>query len=401
MVGVPALWQMLERRIVSQVKDRGPAAAMAFDWALELNRMLGKTAGLNLGKLLFGPVHAALGGGPRFLISGGAALPRDTAKLFAGLGMPLAEGYGLTEAAPVLTVSKASPRAEAGQVGKAVPGVEIRIDKPDAQGVGEVVARGPNVMLGYANDPTTTSGTIDAEGWLHTGDLGKFDKKKQLVLVGRQKDVIVSANGENVYPDDVPRPRLGKIEGREASSRSSASTTAAAASASAALRCPRGRRDARRRTDVVEPSRAERHERALRELKEAFGELAEGPAARRRAPRRRRPAAHGDAQGEAQRGARDPREARRRERRARGRRERRRRERRAPRRRDDREQKAERDRRPHELEERPRLRLAHGARARRGARGARSESRSIKAGSPRASASASSRTSCATPAAPR
>ena len=148
-------------------------------------------------------MHDALGGDARFLISGGAALPKDTAELFAGLGLPLAEGYGLTEAAPVLTVAKASVKAKPGNVGKAVPGVEIKIDKPDDSGVGEVLARGPNVMVGYAGNAEATAQAIDAEGWLHTGDLGKLDKRKRLVIVGRQKDVIVSASGENVYPDDV------------------------------------------------------------------------------------------------------------------------------------------------------------------------------------------------------
>src|SRR5204863_3056743 len=103
MVGVPALWQMLERRILARVKEQGHAAAMAFDWALELNRMLGKRLGLDVGRLFFGTVHEALGGNVRHLISGGAALPKDTAELFSGLGLALSEGYGLTEAAPVLT----------------------------------------------------------------------------------------------------------------------------------------------------------------------------------------------------------------------------------------------------------------------------------------------------------
>src|SRR5262249_14513164 len=139
MVGVPALWQMLERRVLAQVKERGPAAAMAFNWALELNRMLGARLGVNFGRLFFGGVHDALGGSVRYLIAGGAALPEDTAKLFAGLGLPRSEGYGLTEAAPVLTVSKASMRTRLGQVGKPVPGVEIKIHEPDEHGVGEVL----------------------------------------------------------------------------------------------------------------------------------------------------------------------------------------------------------------------------------------------------------------------
>jgi long-chain acyl-CoA synthetase len=203
MVGVPALWQLLERRILAQVKEQGPAAAMAFNWAIELNRLLGTRLGVNVGRVFFGTVHEGLGGHVRHLISGGAALPKDTAKLFAGLGLPLSEGYGLTEAAPVLTVAKASVKSRPGHVGKAIPGVEIKIDNPDASGVGEVLARGPNVMQGYAGNTEATAQAIDADGWLHTGDLGKIDKRSQLVIVGRHKEVIVGASGENVYPDDV------------------------------------------------------------------------------------------------------------------------------------------------------------------------------------------------------
>lgn len=210
LAGVPALWQMLERRIHARVKEQGPAAAKAFDWALELNRLVGKTSGANLGRLFFGSVHSALGGNIRYLISGGAALPKDTAEFFSGIGLPLSEGYGLTEAAPVLTVSKATMKTSAGHVGKAIPGVEIKIANPDDRGVGEVLARGPNVMKGYAGNEDATRQVIDAEGWLHTGDLGKLDKRSRLVIVGRQKEVIVAANGENVYPDDV-ESMLGKV----------------------------------------------------------------------------------------------------------------------------------------------------------------------------------------------
>ncbi|MDB4938608.1 MAG: Long-chain-fatty-acid CoA ligase, partial [Labilithrix sp.] len=207
MVGVPAVWHLLERRILSQVSAQGPIAEKAFGIAAELNRSLGKAVGLNLGRILFGQVHEALGGNIRYLISGGAALPKDTAKLFAGLGFELTEGYGLTEAAPVLTVAK--PGSPAGQVGKAIPGVTIKIDSPDEHGVGEVLARGPNVMAGYT-DADATKEVKSEDGWLHTGDLGKLDRNGRLVLVGRVKDVIVTSTGENVYPDDIER-MLGKV----------------------------------------------------------------------------------------------------------------------------------------------------------------------------------------------
>ena len=212
MVGVPALWQLLERRMMSQVRERGPAVKAVFDQALAFNRLLGEKLGADVGRVLFGAVHDELGGSLRILISGGAALPKDTAKVFNGLGLHLAEGYGLTEAAPVLTVAKAGPGTKLGTVGKPVPGVEIKIDNADANGVGEVLARGANVMAGYANDAEATQRAIDTDGWLHTGDLGKIDKRGALTIVGRSKDVIVAANGENIYPDDVER-MLGDVEG--------------------------------------------------------------------------------------------------------------------------------------------------------------------------------------------
>ncbi len=169
MIGVPALWEMLERRISARVAERGALASHVFDFAVELNRTLGKSLGVDAGKLLFGPVHTGLGGHLRYLVSGGAALPEKTHHLFSGMGLHLAEGYGLTEAAPVLTVSASGPKSKPGHVGKPVPGVEIRISGENADGVGEVLARGPNVMLGYSDDEETTRRVIDSEGWLHTG----------------------------------------------------------------------------------------------------------------------------------------------------------------------------------------------------------------------------------------
>jgi len=208
MVGVPALWQLLERRILQQVDARGPLARTAFDAATEVNRWLAANVGVDVGRVLFGAVHAAMGGRVKWLISGGAALPRDTQQRFAGLGLKLTEGYGLTEAAPVLTVTRPGARVEAG-VGKPVPGVELKIANPDDRGIGEIVARGPNVMIGYTDEEATRA-TIDAQGWLHTGDLGRFDRKGRLEIVGRLKDVVISPTGENVYPDDVER-RLGEV----------------------------------------------------------------------------------------------------------------------------------------------------------------------------------------------
>jgi len=201
MVGVPALWQLIERRVLARAKERGPVVEAAMNMAGDLNRSLGRTVGIDVGKLLFGQVHDALGGNVKYLISGGAALPKETQKRFAGWGLPLFEGYGLTEAGPVLTVTEKG-KGEAGVVGRAIPGVELKIHEPDADGVGEVLARGPNVMAGYT-DPEATARTIDADGWLRTGDLGRLDKKGRLSLAGRSDDVIVGVAGENIYPDDL------------------------------------------------------------------------------------------------------------------------------------------------------------------------------------------------------
>ncbi len=110
----------------------------------------------------------------------------------------------------MLSVAQGGPRAKPGHVGRAIPGVQLKIDSPNAEGVGEVWARGPNVMLGYAGDEEATS-SVFSDGWLRTGDLGKLDRKGQLTLVGRAKDVVVASSGENVYPDDV-EARIGKLE---------------------------------------------------------------------------------------------------------------------------------------------------------------------------------------------
>ena len=278
MAGVPALWQLLERRVLAEVKEKGPVAARAFDMALELNRLIGKSTGLNAGKLFFGEVHDKLGGSIRHLISGGAALPKDTAKLFAGLGLPLSEGYGLTEAAPVLTVAKASMKMGYGHVGKPVPGVEVRIDHPDESGVGEIVARGANVMLGYERNEEATRQAIDERGWLHTGDLGKLDKRGQLVIVGRHKEVIVGPSGENVYPDDV-ESLLGVIAGVK--ELSIVGVPGDAGERVACLAVPSGVDAEAAEGDATAngPSkgaalpRAERHKRALSALREAFEKL--------------------------------------------------------------------------------------------------------------------------------
>jgi long-chain acyl-CoA synthetase len=201
MVGVPALWQLLGRRVETQIKDRGPVVEKAFGALLKINRTVTERLGKDVGRVLFAPVHKELGGQLKTLISGGAALPADVHALFRGLGLPLAEGYGLTEAAPVLTVAD-QETTESGTVGRPIPGVEVKIEDPDDSGAGEVLARGGNVMRGYFEDEAATAAALTEDGWLRTGDLGRVGEDGALRLVGRAKDVVVTASGENIYLDD-------------------------------------------------------------------------------------------------------------------------------------------------------------------------------------------------------
>jgi long-chain acyl-CoA synthetase len=204
MVGVPALWQLLERKIYKNVADAGPLVEKAFDAVIEANRGLRDKLpwDIGAGKALFYPVHRKLGGRMRLLISGGSALPPDTMKSFRGLGFDLFEGYGMTEAAPVLTVTRPGDKVIPGSVGRPLPGIDVKIATPDAQGIGEVIAKGPNVMSGYfENQQATEAALID--GWLHTGDLGRIDDDGNLYIVGRKKEMILGPSGENVYPDEL------------------------------------------------------------------------------------------------------------------------------------------------------------------------------------------------------
>lgn len=204
MVGVPALWQLLERKIYKNVSDAGVLVEKAFESIVDLNRSLRDKIPWDLptGKLLFYPVHAKLGGRMRLLISGGSALSPEVMKSFRGLGFNLYEGYGMTESAPVLTVTRPGDKLIPGSVGRPLPGIDVRIDKPDERGVGEVIAKGPNVMTGYFENPEATAQTI-VNGWLHTGDLGRLDEEGNLYIVGRKKEMILGPSGENVYPDEL------------------------------------------------------------------------------------------------------------------------------------------------------------------------------------------------------
>jgi len=202
MVGVPALWELLHRRIKNRLYERSDWIGKAADNLMWANAWLRDKTPLNFGQILFYPIHEGLGGRIRYFISGGSALSEKIQRDFHGLGFTILEGYGLTEASPVLTVTRPENRMLTGTVGKPLPGVEVRIADPDASGVGEVIARGPNVMLGYYEDEISTRKTL-VDRWLYTGDLGRVDDDGNLFLVGRSKEIIVDTNGKNVYPDEL------------------------------------------------------------------------------------------------------------------------------------------------------------------------------------------------------
>ncbi len=202
MVGVPALWELLHRRIMSRLRERGEWVGNAAEALIKFNSRLRDKTPFNLGSVIFRPIHSGLGGNIRYLISGGSALNEKIKRDMHGLGFTILEGYGLTEASPVLTVTRPQNALNATSVGRPLPGVEVRISDPDAFGIGEVIARGPNVMLGYYQNEQATQSAIISR-WLHTGDLGRLDDDGNLYLVGRSKEIIVDTNGKNVYPDEI------------------------------------------------------------------------------------------------------------------------------------------------------------------------------------------------------
>ena len=156
---------------------------------------------LGISRLLLKQVHKAFGGELRAIIVGGACTEPQTLQFFFDLGIPVANGYGLTEAGTAITVNDLK-LFRADTVGKPLPGMEVRIVNPASDGVGEVAVRSKTVMAGYLNDPELTAETI-VDGWLMTGDLGKFDGHGHLQLSGRKKNMIVTEEGKNIYPEDI------------------------------------------------------------------------------------------------------------------------------------------------------------------------------------------------------
>ncbi|MDQ3687082.1 MAG: AMP-binding protein, partial [Acidobacteriota bacterium] len=202
MVGVPALWELLHRRIKNRMRENGEWVERGADLLISANSWLRDNTPLNFGQIVFRPIHEGMGGRIRYLISGGSALNEKIKRDMHGLGFTILEGYGLTEASPVLTVTRPQNQLLAASVGKPLPGVEVKIADADETGVGEVIARGANVMVGYFGNEEATRAVL-VNRWLRTGDLGRLDDDGNLYLVGRSKEIIVDTNGKNVYPDEI------------------------------------------------------------------------------------------------------------------------------------------------------------------------------------------------------
>ena len=168
---------------------------------IQANRVAKLMFRAGLGGLPGRKVKASLGGALRLIISGGAPISPATLRVWKKLGFCIIEGYGITETAPVLSVNPPK-RPREGTVGLPLEGVEVRIDNPNTEGVGEIVVRGENVMQGYYNNPEETEKVL-VDGWYHTGDLGRFDEKGYLVISGRKKSLIVNREGKNIYPEEI------------------------------------------------------------------------------------------------------------------------------------------------------------------------------------------------------
>ncbi len=209
MTGVPRVFDKLHARILEAVQQAPAVRQALFKWAIRVGmarsraELDGRTPSgwirLQNGladKLVFSKIRERVGGRLRFVVSGGAPLSKTVAEFLFAVGVPVLEGYGLTETAPVLTVNpEHAPRP--GTVGQALPEVELRIAED-----GEILARGPNLMRGYYNNPEATAEVL-REGWFHTGDIGRLDDDGYLTITDRKKELLVTSGGKNIAPQPI------------------------------------------------------------------------------------------------------------------------------------------------------------------------------------------------------
>ena len=199
---VPMVLKNLERGIRSNFEGLPPFKRFVLNLMISINKALTrKRPNVEMSRKLLGQVHKAFGGQLLAMFTGGAFIDSQTLQFFYELGIPVANGYGLTEACTVLTLNDLKP-FRPDTVGKPLPGVDLRILNPDAEGVGEVAAHSKTIMSHYLDDPELTAQAI-VDGWLLTGDLGRLESSGHLQLLGRKKNMIVTQGGKNIYPEDI------------------------------------------------------------------------------------------------------------------------------------------------------------------------------------------------------
>ena len=217
MISVPAVFDIIYRKVMKTIEKKGKLANL--EKGKKVSQFLLKMK-IDLRKQLFKEVHESLGPKLKLVVTGGAALDPETEKGFNDLGFDVEQGYGLTETAPVIAAETPKCR-RLGSIGKKFPSVEVKIDDPDEEGIGELIrhflleelmAKGPSIMLGYYENEEATKSALESDGWFHTGDLARIDKDGYIYISGRKKSVIVLNNGKNVFPEEI-ETLLNKVEG--------------------------------------------------------------------------------------------------------------------------------------------------------------------------------------------
>lgn len=207
MISVPILYENMYKKIIKTIEKQGKIEKL--EKGIKLSNSLLKLH-FDIRKKIFKEVHEKLGGNIRIFISGAAALDPDIEKGYNELGIRIAQGYGLTETSPVIAASTDFDY-KLGSIGKLLPNVKAKINKPDENGIGELLVKGPNVMIGYYNNEEETKKVLK-DGWFHTGDLARIDEEGFVFISGRKKSVIVLKNGKNVFPEELEN-LVNKIEG--------------------------------------------------------------------------------------------------------------------------------------------------------------------------------------------
>ena len=198
MVGVPAIFNAVRKNILKEVDKKGKTKKVQF--GLKLTKFL-KKFGVDIRRKIFHEIHESLGGDLRVMISGASALDPEISDFFNGIGVEMTQGYGLTETSPVLTAERPGKQRR-GSIGPSMDSVTISIADKDEKGIGEIIAKGPNVMLGYYKNEEATA-EVMKDGWFYTGDMGYMDKDGYVYITGRKKNVIVLNNGKNVFPEEL------------------------------------------------------------------------------------------------------------------------------------------------------------------------------------------------------